>query len=104
VFSYLRFWRKNREEEDKVMKDVPGWQTGTWYGEPVYFTTSAGWFDPIDKEVCCLMVHAHSYFYFSISSTATATIIGITIVSLINKEHHCLIGGTNFFRIGFGIM
>lgn len=28
------------------MKDVPGWKTGTWYGEPVYFTLGDKWWDP----------------------------------------------------------
>lgn len=29
------------------MKDVPGWKTGTWYGEPVYFTLGDKWWDPV---------------------------------------------------------
>lgn len=29
------------------MKDVPGWKTGTWYGEPVYFTLGDKWWDPM---------------------------------------------------------
>ena len=33
---FLRQLRKNRDEENELMKDVPGWVTGTWYGEPLY--------------------------------------------------------------------
>lgn len=28
--------RANRDEENELMKNVPGWVTGTWFGEPVY--------------------------------------------------------------------
>ena len=41
--------RKIRDAEDEVMKDVPGWVTGTWYGEPIYFTTAGGWWDPDER-------------------------------------------------------
>lgn len=30
--------RRNRDEENELMKDVPGWVTGTWFGEPLYKT------------------------------------------------------------------
>jgi len=33
---YLKQLRANRDEENELMKNVPGWVTGTWYGEPVY--------------------------------------------------------------------
>jgi len=33
---YLRQLRKNRDYESELMKDVPGWVTGTLYGQPVY--------------------------------------------------------------------
>lgn len=32
----LRQYRANRDEEEKLMKDVPGWEVGTWFGEKVY--------------------------------------------------------------------
>jgi NADH dehydrogenase (ubiquinone) 1 alpha subcomplex subunit 13 len=38
--------RQNREFENELMKNVPGWKTGTWYGEPVYFTMGEKWWDP----------------------------------------------------------
>uniref|UniRef100_A0A7I5E5Z7 NADH dehydrogenase [ubiquinone] 1 alpha subcomplex subunit 13 n=1 Tax=Haemonchus contortus TaxID=6289 RepID=A0A7I5E5Z7_HAECO len=44
--SWLKLLRKTRDLEDEVMKDVPGWKTGTWYGEPVYFTLGDKWWDP----------------------------------------------------------
>jgi NADH dehydrogenase (ubiquinone) 1 alpha subcomplex subunit 13 len=36
----LQLWqmRRNRDEENELMKDVPGWVTGTWFGEPMYKT------------------------------------------------------------------
>lgn len=37
-YRYLKQLRKNREAEDKLMKNVKGWETGTLYGEPVYKT------------------------------------------------------------------
>ena len=40
--------RRNRDEENELMKNVPGWVTGTWFGEPV-FKSSANlekWIDP----------------------------------------------------------
>ena len=30
--------RRNREDENELMKGVKGWETGTWFGEPVYKT------------------------------------------------------------------
>jgi NADH dehydrogenase (ubiquinone) 1 alpha subcomplex subunit 13 len=32
----LRQYRANRDEETKLMNDVPGWQVGTWFGEKVF--------------------------------------------------------------------
>ncbi|XP_049872289.1 NADH dehydrogenase [ubiquinone] 1 alpha subcomplex subunit 13-like [Pectinophora gossypiella] len=34
--EYLRQLRRNRDEEDKLMAGVPGWKTGTYFGEPIY--------------------------------------------------------------------
>ena len=34
----------NREEERELMKDVPGWVVGTWYGEKVKMITCARFF------------------------------------------------------------
>uniref|UniRef100_A0A915B1L2 NADH dehydrogenase [ubiquinone] 1 alpha subcomplex subunit 13 n=1 Tax=Parascaris univalens TaxID=6257 RepID=A0A915B1L2_PARUN len=48
---WLRLLKKNRDLENEVMKDVPGWKTGTWYGEPVYFTLGDKWWDPSMDEV-----------------------------------------------------
>lgn len=40
--------KRNRDYENELMKDVPGWKTGTWYGEPLYFTIDYvdRWWDP----------------------------------------------------------
>lgn len=35
---YLKQLRRNRDEEAKLMANVPGWEVGTWYGEPIYKT------------------------------------------------------------------
>uniref|UniRef100_A0A7R9CQT0 NADH dehydrogenase [ubiquinone] 1 alpha subcomplex subunit 13 n=1 Tax=Timema poppense TaxID=170557 RepID=A0A7R9CQT0_TIMPO len=35
---FLKQIRRNREEEAKLMANVPGWEVGTWYGEPIYKT------------------------------------------------------------------
>jgi len=48
---WLRYLRKMREAETELMKDVPGWQAGTWYGEPVYFTVGDKWQDPNEFEM-----------------------------------------------------
>lgn len=37
---YLKQLRRNRDAENKLMKDVKGWKTGTLYGEPIYKTVS----------------------------------------------------------------
>ncbi|CAG9864930.1 unnamed protein product [Phyllotreta striolata] len=36
--AYLKQIRKNRDEENKLMANVEGWETGTWMGEPIYKT------------------------------------------------------------------
>jgi NADH dehydrogenase (ubiquinone) 1 alpha subcomplex subunit 13 len=32
----LRQYRANRDEETKLMSDVPDWKVGTWFGEKVF--------------------------------------------------------------------
>ena len=34
--EYLRHLRRMRDFERDLMKDVPGWEVGTWYGKEVY--------------------------------------------------------------------
>uniref|UniRef100_A0A131Z5A9 NADH dehydrogenase [ubiquinone] 1 alpha subcomplex subunit 13 n=1 Tax=Rhipicephalus appendiculatus TaxID=34631 RepID=A0A131Z5A9_RHIAP len=49
--QYLRQLKKNREEERELMKDVPGWVVGTYYGEPLYKTISPDThLDPVADE------------------------------------------------------
>ncbi|PSN29341.1 hypothetical protein C0J52_25560 [Blattella germanica] len=36
--AFLKQLRRNRDEEAELMANVPGWEVGTWYGEPVYKT------------------------------------------------------------------
>ncbi len=51
----LLLWqmRRNREEENELMKDVPGWVTGTWFGEPIYKSNPNfdEWIQPSHLEV-----------------------------------------------------
>jgi NADH dehydrogenase (ubiquinone) 1 alpha subcomplex subunit 13 len=51
----LLLWqmRRNRDEENELMKDVPGWVTGTWFGEPLYKTNPNfdDWVEPTFPEV-----------------------------------------------------
>ena len=51
MFRHLLLMNRLRREEDEVMKDVPGWVTGTYFGEPTYFTTAGGWWSPAHVEV-----------------------------------------------------
>ncbi|XP_017777945.1 PREDICTED: NADH dehydrogenase [ubiquinone] 1 alpha subcomplex subunit 13 [Nicrophorus vespilloides] len=37
--AFLKQLIRNRDEEADLMKNVPGWEVGTWYGEPIYKTT-----------------------------------------------------------------
>ncbi|KAG6446051.1 NADH dehydrogenase [ubiquinone] 1 alpha subcomplex subunit 13 [Manduca sexta] len=34
--EYLKQLRRNRDAETELMRDVPGWEVGTYYGERVY--------------------------------------------------------------------
>lgn len=36
--EYLKQVRRNRDEEANLMKNVPGWKVGTWYGEKIFKT------------------------------------------------------------------
>lgn len=36
--EYLKQLRKNRDAETDVMAHVPGWEVGTYFGQPVYKT------------------------------------------------------------------
>ncbi|GAV09319.1 hypothetical protein RvY_18883 [Ramazzottius varieornatus] len=48
---YLRRIRRNREEEERIMKNVPGWEVGKWFDEPVYKTVPKDhWIDPTPFE------------------------------------------------------
>jgi len=46
---FLTQLRKNRDDENEIMKDVPGWKTGTWMGEPL-LANQAGRFPIISPE------------------------------------------------------
>lgn len=49
--EYLKQLRRNRDDEAKLMANVPGWVVGTWYGEPIYKTRpKTEWIDPIMEE------------------------------------------------------
>lgn len=46
-FSFLKQLRFNREEEEKLMKDVPGWVLGTIWGQPVFHTVDKNDLPPV---------------------------------------------------------
>lgn len=49
--EYLKQIRKNRDEEAELMKNVEGWEVGTWYGEPIFKTLPKDKFiDPTFQE------------------------------------------------------
>ncbi|XP_020282715.1 NADH dehydrogenase [ubiquinone] 1 alpha subcomplex subunit 13 [Pseudomyrmex gracilis] len=35
--AVLKQMRRNRDEEAELMKNVKGWEVGTYYGEPIYY-------------------------------------------------------------------
>lgn len=41
------------------MKDVPGWKTGTWYGEPIYFTLGDKWWEPHYKVILIFFLNLY---------------------------------------------
>lgn len=52
--EYLKQIRRNRDEEAKLMANVPGWKVGTWFGEPIYKTVkNDDWIDPSIQEFYC---------------------------------------------------
>lgn len=59
--EYLKQIRRNRDEETKLMANVPGWKVGTWYGEPVYKTRPNDWFEPTMYEY---YIHTDSKHFF----------------------------------------
>jgi len=42
---------RNRDAEEKLMKDVDGWEVGTWYGHPIYKVSSSTYFSVLLKRV-----------------------------------------------------
>lgn len=36
--AFLRALRIARDEERELTKDIPGWEVGTFYGQPIYMT------------------------------------------------------------------
>ncbi|NP_001040176.1 NADH dehydrogenase (ubiquinone) 1 alpha subcomplex, 13 [Bombyx mori] len=54
--EYLKQLRRNRDAEAELMRDVPGWEVGTYYGERVYkLIPPDQWVEPIFQEY-----YAHS--------------------------------------------
>lgn len=49
--EYLKQLKRNRDEENDLMRNVPGWETGTWFGEKIFKTLPEDTLvDPIFKE------------------------------------------------------
>jgi NADH dehydrogenase (ubiquinone) 1 alpha subcomplex subunit 13 len=45
--SFLKTLISNKEEEEKLMKNVPGWKTGTLFGEKFFRTVPSDHLDPV---------------------------------------------------------
>lgn len=60
--EYLKTIRRNRDEEAKLMANVPGWKVGTWFGEPIYKTIEKDvWIDPSFYEFYCHTDRKHFF-------------------------------------------
>jgi len=58
---YLKRCRRLREEEEELMKGVPGWVVGTYWGEPIYHTRPENeWHDILPSEY---FSHSANYHY-----------------------------------------
>ncbi|XP_059176647.1 NADH dehydrogenase [ubiquinone] 1 alpha subcomplex subunit 13-like [Physella acuta] len=53
--EFLKLLRRNRDEENELMKNVKGWKTGTLWGEPVYHNPGGHFILPIYEELCAHM-------------------------------------------------
>ncbi|XP_043286503.1 NADH dehydrogenase [ubiquinone] 1 alpha subcomplex subunit 13 [Venturia canescens] len=57
--AFLKQTIKNRDEEADLMKDYPGWEVGTYFGEPIYKTVPEDTF--IVPQLNEYAVHAPKY-------------------------------------------
>merc|ERR1712024_163351 len=48
--EFLKQLRRNRDAEEKLMKDVEGWEVGTFYGHKVYKTIGDDEMPPIGHD------------------------------------------------------
>jgi len=63
---WLNFLRDLRNQERDLMKDVPGWRTGTFYGEPIFFTLPPNaWWDPSGPETMAHTSHYNQRFNYT---------------------------------------
>ena len=58
--QFLLYLHKNREEETKLMKDVPEWEVGKWYDYPVYHNPRGLWTQPITDEFYAHLTHCQA--------------------------------------------
>lgn len=58
--QYLLYLHKNKEEEEKLMKDVPEWEVGKWYDYPVYHNPRGLWVDPVIDEFYAHLTHGQA--------------------------------------------
>ena len=56
VCRLLKYLWQNREEENELMKDVPGWVTGTYYGQKIWNNPADMWM-PLEYED----IYAHTH-------------------------------------------
>ncbi|CAL1528203.1 unnamed protein product [Lymnaea stagnalis] len=56
--AILKHYRRNRDEENELMKNVEGWKTGTLWGEPVYHNVRSRYIKP-----CMVELIAHMSYW-----------------------------------------
>lgn len=60
--EFLKQIKKNIAAEKELMKNVPGWEEGTCYGEPIYKTVE---YDPVfHQSLYEYYVHSRPYAYY----------------------------------------
>ncbi|XP_075235737.1 NADH dehydrogenase (ubiquinone) B16.6 subunit [Lycorma delicatula] len=64
--AYLKQVRKNREEEAELMKNVEGWEVGTWFGKPPYNSQGPDTLLPPNHYEFYAHAHANDFFKYTL--------------------------------------
>ncbi|VDP92385.1 unnamed protein product [Echinostoma caproni] len=79
---YLKQIRRNREYEEKLMKDVPGWKVGHWHEYPVFHNPRGLWVDPNVDEF-----YAHTTRRFLLANRTQSTPV---FYRILHPSYHSL--------------